>query len=879
MRSNQRQLVTVPQPSGARAVLGASSNSTTGGGGSNSGNLLLDQMNMVLASWKGEPLGSANEPMSPSQRQHQQQQSLGTITSTVERDGQVPSSSTAVAVAGGELSLRSIDDSSSAPAIDEAQHRRAAEKRQQQILQQQQREQQQEQRRIREQWVEDAVTHNVETCRSALMLYSSAAGKFAPNLKKVSDYLVDVIQHLASEHALQRTAIRNMQRAGAGGDSHATKTIMMTIDGDDGDATTTTTHQQHGGPASQFTATARAAADAGAADEEGKCEYAFSRLEHAKDKMRQMVAESRRVQDRMEHEAAALAAKLERAETQLEYQILRMRKADTTRMDREEFERERSLLECNKQLDREKERVRAANRENDELRAKIAELLELNTQFARQAIELGARVRVYADHNERLATHLGIITEERLLTDRENEMIRAELLDLNRFHQLKDQFDSDTTASKAGRCVDLRPTRHGVGANSTKPRHLQSCNLVNRLNMTRNTVTAIVADVLMRRKVQLANAEATGASATAATDLSTFFREYVARKHGAVDSVPWCYGVDEACTHFDEDSNLLTFQLVISGKLSELVYKDEALDIAILMGACEVLDEASHAEAKLLVSLGDIVGLLVELFPGYPDSQHRKLVELLMTSVTSSSSQVHYRMLFPNLERQEISSSTEGILSQSELRAESAFSTMFKHMFVDDVMMTTQAFEDAIFDAVTTERVTWTDICTSIGSIFDEASAVEVLAMFRKVLVDAVPGALDGFAITKHQLMQTVRRRMLLRRGPFRAPAQDTAPKRARLLLSSIGRSSDSALQHVATEAGLSDFRAAINKVPVRRVAFSEEETNATLAKKRRRSMVLGGTLSGVMALTGAGQPSLGSFHGGSASGTAFQSSGFAAAS
>lgn len=582
----------------------------------------------------------------------------------------------------------------------------------------------------------DTVGFNIETAKAVLKLYSAAAGAYEPLLTQLHDYVF-------ATAAVSLRQCDELSATAAAAPSSET--------------------QKHRGV---LTVHAPAAAAAGTHDlldrdvppSEDRAAYAMIRVERTESQMKSLAAEARQRQTKLEEEIASLGAAKRKIEDLLEYQIQRYKNRDAKeRLNPGDFEREVEGVELARKLEEEQQRVVDRDREIERLGQRISNLLSLNGKYARQAIELAARLQVYSEQNDKFATLLSLQHDEKLHTDRENELLRAELTELNRFHQLRDSLEGETAT--VSQTVELRGVRLGMGVNSGVPRHLQFKGLMNRVSIPRDAAVSLVSDMLIQRHAGSADAQK--------RDLGSFIHAYLTKKHGA-DAAAWAYSIDESTRFYDSDCNLNLFGLVSRRMISEGLYREISVDVQMLMEGCEAMDLAQHGDQRLSVPVKHVLGLLLEMYPSYPDTAFRRIFEFLLQNVTATG-HAHYRMLFPNLEREEITQAVETTFSAVELRNETMFSASFKELIVDDACITMQALEDVLAD-LPQDSLTLTHILNATAGLYDSQDVVaEVHAALRHVILEHL-GAAGQYEVTlpKTTAIQVVRQRLPLRRGVFR---------------------------------------------------------------------------------------------------------------
>lgn len=397
-----------------------------------------------------------------------------------------------------------------------------------------------------------------------------------------------------------------------------------------------------------------------------------------------------------------------------------------------------------------KEAIQQRDKRIKEIQNDLMGLKALNAKYAQQAVELAARMRVYNDHNQKYAVLLSMQQEERLALEKENEMLRAELLDLNKFHQLKDGYEED--ASSVRQEIGLRPLCYGLGNNPSVPRHLAFTGLITRFSMPHDAALSIVADILASRSTHSGKLE-----------FSAFILNFLTRKYGN-DAPAWGYMLNEATRHFDVDINMNLFGLVSRQVVGEQVYSVTMTDISIFLQACEIMDELQHGVVRLTVPIFHILGFLQEFYPNYQSTALTRLFGHLQATLTTNG-HAHYRMLFPNLERDAVYDPGT-IFSGVEVRKENAFSATFKELLVDDIVLTTQLVEDALrqFGA---ERIDAEEAVSAMESIFPSSARDDVRQMLIRSVSESSLVDAENF-VSCDKLVQHVRSRLVLRRCVFR---------------------------------------------------------------------------------------------------------------
>lgn len=608
--------------------------------------------------------------------------------------------------------------------------------------------------------------YNRETARAVLQLYTTAAGCYEPLLRQLHDFAFDLIDYLVNDRADAGVAVARVP----------------------GGAAAASVEQQ--------------------LDAADKCTYAFRRVEDAERRMDGVVAEAKRRQEEADERIRSLEKEVGVLSEQLEFTIMRNRRVkenpDATRLDKDELDRERTIVELRMLLDAEKKCVDGLHDDVDRLHQRIADLKTLNGKYARQAVELAARVRVYNEHNDKFATLLSLQHDEKIATDKENELLRAELMDLNRFHQLRDNLEAESGTVTQG--IDIRAIRHGRGCNSTVPRHLHFTGLMNRITMPREAAQTMVNDILVQRH----------SSTNSRMDFPAYIHAYMTKKHGA-DGVAWAYSLDEATQFYDSDVNLALFGLVSRRSLPEQLYRDVVVDTQMFVEGCELMDRMQHGEARMTVPLPHIVGLLVEMFPGYPDGAFRRLCDNLQSTLASNG-QAHYPMLFPNMEREEVQNA-DSAFSAVEVRRENHFSTAFKELILDDAAVSMQMIEDALMH-LQQEKVSMSDIKHTITQLFTaEAVGKEVVAAVRKVVLEHL-GSAGNYEVTlpKATALSVIRTKAVVRKGIFRHDSWSSSAARLKPLVQHAAGKGEAA-SIVMNSLVPIDYRDVLQHVTVRRTS------------------------------------------------------------
>ena len=200
----------------------------------------------------------------------------------------------------------------------------------------------------------------------------------------------------------------------------------------------------------------------------------------------------------------------------------------------------------------------------------------------------------------------------------------------------------------------------------------------------------------------------------------------------------------------------------------------------------------ADAEPSMTLSSRQVLAVLHEMYPGYPDSAFRSLLDSLQSSLGAENT-VHYQMMFPNAERIHLQgqadfgggvsgrrpesgftprsrgereslssmhtlSTNNNITSTSdytflpsaaELRPENSFSNLFKMLILDDAVVTTQTVCDAI-SGIPGAKVSMFDINDAVRDAFEGRSEVvvsELLSRIRQAVhVITMGGSISGAA-------------------------------------------------------------------------------------------------------------------------------------
>jgi hypothetical protein len=581
----------------------------------------------------------------------------------------------------------------------------------------------------------------LEGCRSILALFTSGSGPYSPILSKLFLYVFDLIESLlqvADEKAAQKAAADSKF-------AHALSNSMMSDSG-------LALMDESGIGDESITA-----------NQAKRIDYAFGRLRKVQAEMKVLAANSEATEQKLKAEIEALKTENRKLEDRIEYQANRAKRqrldGATSRMTEAEYRHHVSetinILDLERRIDELKKQLEEMDGEKQELERLLKNAERLNGKYAMQAIQLSARVKVFHEYNERFTTLLSMQYDERAATERENELLRSELMDLNKFHQLRRNLEGESGTIQT--TTDRRSIRHALGSNSSVPRHLHFCGLMNRIVLPKEAASTLVADILATRSNQGRR-----------TDFQTFIHNFLSKKHGG-DAVAWAYSLDEACQLHDSDPNLNLFSVVSRRVLNEDMYPLIHTDIQIFLEACETLDQMQHGELQLTVPVAHVLGILLELFPNYPDGAFRKAMEQLQKTLTTNA-HAHYRLLFPNLEREEVGETSA--FAAVDLRVENAFSSTFKELILDDAMVTMQLLEDAILH-VTSDRISLTDITSAVLNVFDVPEIGEYVSrVVRKVVKDAMKVSKYELTIPKHVAAAAVRNSIILRRGIFRNPTK-----------------------------------------------------------------------------------------------------------
>jgi hypothetical protein len=643
---------------------------------------------------------------------------------------------------------------------------------------------------------------NQSTADAVLKLYIASSGLYEPLLRQLQEFQTNLIDDLHSELQQTRNAAAvyqsRLQATGAITDGVTEVRPRSSADGE--------------------------LSDRGLVAD--KCDYAFGRVETVEQRMAGVVAESQARRNADEARIAALERDVASLEEQLKDQIQKVKRAAKDpdaekKLTREELTHERVVINLERALAAEKRNVEDRDDSISQLGIRIKSLMELNGKYARQAMELAARVRVYSEHNDKFATLLSMQHDEKIQTDKENELLRKELIDLNQFHQLRENLEGD--GGTVTHSVDMRGIRYGLGMNPTVPRHLQFSGLINRVPMGKEAAVTMIADILTQRQ----------SPAHSRHDFATFVHQYMTRRHEA-HAVAWSYSLDEATRLYDSDVNLNLFGLVSRRKVPELIYRDMSTDQQIFLAGCEIMDAMQHQSLRLTVPVPHIIGLLIEMFPGYPDGAFRKIIEHLHSTLTSNG-QAHYRMLFPNMERDEFQSA-EMMLAQVDIRRENHFSQGFKELIVDDAAVTLQQIEDELH-RVAADKITTTDVKELVAKLFTlDSVAREVQAMLLRI-VHEFHGTVGGYSVTmpKSTFITLLRTKAPVRKGVYRLDGgYSSSPARARPLMN-LAAGKGEVGQMVLSSLAPIDYRDVLQSIPIKRVSYITDEDLKREEEEKRR--------------------------------------------
>ena len=581
-----------------------------------------------------------------------------------------------------------------------------------------------------------AKVFQLEACRSILALFTSGSGPYQPILSKLFMYLFELIENLLQE--VDELKAEAADRKGA---------LQPVVEEDIGSDYLRIEDKK----------------------EVKRVDYAFGRVRKAEDEMKSLVAESNASKAELQAKIDELQRDKRRLQELIEFQASRARRNRIEGHLTEE-QHEKRILETVKQLSHEeevakiKQQLEESEMETEAVRKRLKAAETLNGKYAIQTVQMAARVRVYHEHNERFATLLSMQYDERAATERENELLRSELMDLNKFHQLRHNLEGET--GSIGVNADLRTIRYGLGNNVNVPRHLHHSSLMNRITLPKEAALSLVTDLLTTRGSQGRR-----------TDFHTFIHNYLTKKHGA-DAVAWAYSLDDACRLNDADPNLNMFWLVSRRVLAEDLYSIVHTDILIFLEACEAVDQMQHGELRLTVPIAHVLGILLELFPSYPDGAFRRAMEQLQTTLTTNA-HAHYRLLFPNLEREEVSETDA--FSHVDLRSENGFSKAFKELIIDDAVVTMQLIEDALLHQPG-DRLSLGDCTSAVLSVFDNADvAREVSAIVRKIVREEMLAGGYEMSVPKPIAVNALRQHVVIRRGVFRNETSATTSHRLQM--------------------------------------------------------------------------------------------------
>ena len=180
----------------------------------------------------------------------------------------------------------------------------------------------------------------------------------------------------------------------------------------------------------------------------------------------------------------------------------------------------------------------------------------------------------------------------------------------------------------------------------------------------------------------------------------------------------------------------------------------------------------ADSEPTMTLTSLQVLAVLHEMYPGYPDSAFRSLLDSMQASIGASNT-IHYQMMFPNTERihmqgdagierggvrrgsdlgrprssresmpgsmnlHPLPAPMDAILpSAAELRPENSFSNLFKMLILDDAVATTQIVCDAVL-AIPGSKVSMFDIGDAVREALEgkgEAVVSESIARLRQLV-------------------------------------------------------------------------------------------------------------------------------------------------
>lgn len=412
----------------------------------------------------------------------------------------------------------------------------------------------------------------------------------------------------------------------------------------------------------------------------------------------------------------------------------------------------------------------AAERESSDLKIKceaseqqlfqatqqIMALRVLNGKYAVQATELAARMLVIQDHNERMATSLAIQQEELMRLEKENVVLKSELSDFSSVRSAPKLLDPSEEI-----IAETRDVAFAFGTNLAVPKQLQSSELVFKCRMTKETAVLTVHDILVSRGSQ-----------RAASDFCSFVSNYFGKRHGP-QAISWAYSLDECTRLYEAEYNLNAFGQVSRKVLSEHFYTIVNSDILLFLKACESLDRQTNGDPRHILSCAQVLLILYELFPSYAEGGFTRLMDALDGS--SVASNVHYQMLFPNMDRMSLADISAPV-SAIEVRPENTFSNTFKELILDDAVTTTQLMVDSLL-ALPGHKVSILGLGDALeSSIADERIRTEMSLVLRSVFDKVLARTTNqsdltaahfgpDVAVPKGDIVHFLRTGVVLRRG------------------------------------------------------------------------------------------------------------------
>ena len=189
-------------------------------------------------------------------------------------------------------------------------------------------------------------------------------------------------------------------------------------------------------------------------------------------------------------------------------------------------------------------------------------------------------------------------------------------------------------------------------------------------------------------------------------------------------------------------------------------------------------------------------------------------------------------MLFPNLEREEITSdpTTGGVpdsaLTTVELRRENIFSTAFKELILDDAVLTMQAFEDQVMKNSSVEKVTLGELLGIVNQMFTiEATAKEIGAQLRKVIQDYLGSSTTSYEVSVNRMvaLQQIRTKCVFRSRVFREHNFSLSSV-AKKLMTRLYKGDAAAAAAVADAVKQVDYREVLQSTHTRRRSYLDDD-------------------------------------------------------